>query len=113
MTLDSPARTGLQPSLVLSAYIEPLLRGRRVAVFGDATVGLVDDLGKRGARLVHVYDPDHSRAGEAMARALPARQHAITYAVLTADLGVRDGAFDLVIIPDLSIFPDPTEILRR
>ena len=63
MTSDAPARTGLHPSLVLSAYIEPLLRGRRVAVFGDATISLLDDLGKRGARLVHVYDPDGKWVG--------------------------------------------------
>lgn len=113
MTLDTSARTGLHPSLVLSAYIEPLLRGRRVAVFGDATIGLVEELSKRGVRLIHAYDPDQARTAEAMARALPARAHQVSYAVLAGDLGVRDGAFDLVIIPDLSLFPEPAEVLRR
>jgi SAM-dependent methyltransferase len=113
MTSDAPARTGLHPSLVLSAFIEPLLRGRRVAIFGDATIGLADELGRRGARLVHAYDPDHTRAAEAMARAVPGRAHPVSYAVFTGDLGVRDGAFDLIVIPDLSLFTEPAEVLRR
>jgi len=31
----------------------------------------------------------------------------VAHAVLTDDLGVRDGAFDVVVVPDLSIFADP------
>ena len=113
MTSDSSARIGLHPSIVLPAYVEPLIRGRRVAVLGDATVGLAEELAQRGARLVHAYDPDPARAAEALAKLSGGRTHQISYAVLAGDLGVRDGAFDAVIVPDLSIFLDPAELMRR
>jgi chromosome segregation ATPase len=103
----------LHPSIVLSAYLEPLVRGRRVAVLGDATSGLADELADRGARLLHVYDPDATRVAEALARVAPDAAHGVTYAPLAGDLGVRDGAFEVVIVPDLSIFADPPEAIRR
>jgi chromosome segregation ATPase/SAM-dependent methyltransferase len=113
MTSEAPSRAALHPSLVLSAYVEPLVRGRRVAVLGDATTGLADELGQRGARLVHVYDPDAARTAEALARSAPGRPHQVAYAVLAGDLGVRDGAFDAVLVPDLSLFSDPADVMRR
>jgi predicted nucleic acid-binding Zn-ribbon protein len=121
MSMDSPARA--HPSIVLSVHIEPLVRGRRVAVLGDATSGLAERLGKQGARLLHAYDPDAGRAAEALARSAghkgsdarlggPPAPH-ITFAALGAELGVRDGAFDVVVIPDLALFADAADILRR
>ncbi|HLM72113.1 MAG TPA: methyltransferase domain-containing protein, partial [Polyangiaceae bacterium] len=113
------------PSIVLSVHIEPLIRGRRVAILGDATTGLAERLGRQGARLLHAYDPDAGRAAEALARAANQKAHGpdarlggppaphITFAALGAELGVRDGAFDVVVIPDLSLWSDPAEILRR
>lgn len=96
---------------ILSAYTEPLVRGRRVAVLGDVSLGLAARVADRGARLVHAYDPSPARVAEAIARA--GRGGPVTYAVLEGELGVRDGAFDVVIVPDLSIFEDPTSFLRR
>ncbi len=122
MTTESPLAAGsprhaapaaLHPALVLSAYLEPLVRGRRVAVLGDATIGLADRLLQRGARLVHAYDPDAARVAEKLARSASSRQPHPSFAVFDGDLGVRDGAFDTLVIPDLSIFSDPAEILRR
>ncbi|WP_437966051.1 hypothetical protein WMF04_41535 [Sorangium sp. So ce260] len=107
------APAALHPALVLSAYLEPLVRGRRVAVLGDATIGLADRLLQRGARLVHAYDPDAARVAEKLARSASTRQPHPSFAVFDGDLGVRDGAFDTLVIPDLSIFSDPAEILRR
>jgi chromosome segregation ATPase len=101
------------PSLVLSAYVEPVVRGRRVAVLGDATSGLGEALASRGARPVFVYDPDPGRAAEALARAPRGRPAAVSFARLTDDLGVRDGAFDVVVVPDLSLFESPDDIVRR
>lgn len=89
------------------------MRGRRVAVIGDATIGLADELSQRGARLVHAYDPDPARTAEALARTTPGKAHPVSYAVFSADLGVRDGAFDVLIVPDLSIFADAADVLRR
>lgn len=116
MTLDEKVRTGAHPSMVLSAHIEPLVRGRRVAILGDATIDLAERLTQRGARLVHAYDPDAARTAEAIARSAGRRTAPgphVSYAVLEGDLGVRDGAFDVVVVPDLSLFADPTDILRR
>ena len=113
MKSDLSARAGTHPSIVLSAFLEPLVRGRRVAVLGDATTGLAEELGERGARLIHAYDPDAARAAEALAKVDPGRSSPVSYALLGDDLGVRDGAFDVVIVPDLALFADPAELLRR
>src|SRR5262245_32410489 len=101
MAQDLTARHGVHPSMVLSAWVEPLVRGRRVAVLGDATIGLAERLGERGARLVHAYDPDPARAAEAMSRGAGAGRGHVSYAVFGPELGVRDGAFDVAIVPDL------------
>src|SRR5690349_2710904 len=110
---NEPTGIELHPSIVLAAYIESLVRGRRVAILGDATIGLAASLGDRGARLVHAYDPDAARVAEALARRGAERPQAVSYAVFEGDLGVRDGAFDVVVIPDLSLFSDPADVLRR
>src|SRR5262249_2181606 len=104
------------PSVVLGAYLEPLVRGRRVAVLGDATIGLAERLAERGARLVHAYDPDPARAAEALARGRRDRDAAhrnVTHASLDAEGGVRDGAFDLVVVADVSHFADAVDVVRR
>ncbi|MRG92887.1 class I SAM-dependent methyltransferase [Polyangium spumosum] len=103
----------VHPSMVLGAYLERFVRARRVAVLGDATLELAERLVERGARLVHAYDPDAARAAEAFTRTSQDRERHVTHAVLAGDLGVRDGAFDVVVVPDLSIFADPSEVLRR
>ena len=113
MIPETPHRHGLHPSIVLSAYVEPLVRGRRVAILGDASIGLADELSQRGARLVHVYDPDTARTAEALARAAPGKPHQVGYAVLAGDLGVRDGAFDVVVVAALALFSDPADTMRR
>lgn len=116
MTPDAQTRGSAHPSLVLSAHIEPLVRGRRVALLGDATIELAERLSHQGARLLHAYDPDPARAAEALARSAGRRtSHGphVAYAAFEGDLGVRDGAFDVVIIPDLSLFNDLADVLRR
>ena len=98
------------PALVLSVYGEELAHGARAAIFGSATLGLAEELALRGARLVHVYDPDAARVAEATARS---RDRSIFFAPLPegGDVGVRDGAFDFVLVPDLSLFSDPAAIV--
>lgn len=101
------------PSMALAAYLERLVRGRRVAVLGDVTLAFGERLVDRGARLVHVYDPNAARVAEVLARTADHRPRHLTHAVLEGDLGVRDGAFDVVVIPDLAIFGEPTDALRK
>ncbi len=101
----------MRPSVVLAAYAEPLLDGRRVLVFGDATSGLAEMLLERGARLVHVCDPDASRVAEATARN-PSRT--ISFAPLgDGALALREGAFDVGIIEDLGAAGPASSVLKR
>ena len=118
--LHDPAR--LHPSIALAPYVEALVAGRRVAVLGDGSLGLADALHARGARLVHAYDPDPARVAEMIARKAPAFgspaagrpvARGVVHAVLGDDLGVRDGAFDAVLIPDLCAFADRVDVVRR
>jgi SAM-dependent methyltransferase len=101
----------LTPSVVLAAYAEPLLEGRRIVVFGDATSPLADELVGRGARAVHVYDPEPRRAAEAAGRN---RSRQISVVPLDdADVAVRDATFDVAIIDDLTAVPDPALLVKR
>lgn len=77
----------LEPLLsALSVYAEPLVSGARVVVLGDSAFELrLVDL---GARSVRVYDPD-------------------------AEIDVRDGAFDLAVIPDLGTLTDAAATVAR
>src|SRR5882724_563624 len=101
----------LSPSIVLAAYAEALIDGRRVVLFGDSTSGVADELVERGARNVQVYDPEPSRA------ALAAGQNRSKQVSVSphddADLAVRDGAFDVAFVEDLSIFDDRTALLKQ
>jgi hypothetical protein len=98
------------PALVLGVYGEELAHGARTAVFGDATLGVAEELSLRGARLVHVYDTDAARVAEANARS---HDRSIFFAQLPegGDVGVRDGAFEFVVVPDLSLYADPAAIV--
>ncbi|MBK6517686.1 MAG: hypothetical protein IPG04_27105 [Polyangiaceae bacterium] len=109
------------PAAALGAFAETLLRGKRVGVLGDATTPLGEELLSRGARLVHVYDPDPGRLAIAAAHARSLAQGRPSdgrglrpiLAQYADDLGVRDGAFDVVLVSDLSLFDDPLEVIRR
>lgn len=97
-------------SLVLAPYAERFFEGRRVAVFGDASIELAAEIVQRGARHVHLYDPDAARVSRAVL-SLPPR---VTCAALgEGDLGAREGAFDVVIVPDLGIFAHPKALVSR
>lgn len=110
-SLAPGAEAGAHRSLVLAVYVERFAKGRRVAVFGDVTTGLAEALGARGARVVHAYDSDAARVAKALALEPPRN---VSFAHLASnDLGVRDNAFDVTIVPDLTYFPDPKALLAR
>jgi hypothetical protein len=98
----------------LAAYAEPLAIGRRVAVFGDASLGLGTRMAELGARSVHLWDPDAERARREADRAPPGvvvspllqRPHGDA-------LGEPAGAFDLAVIADLELFDDAEGLLAR
>lgn len=97
----------MSPAHVLAVYAEPLVAHRRVALLGPEDPTLIEALLALGARLVYVYDPrptiDTPRRG-ADAR--------VTIAPLRAgDVGVREGAFDLALVPDLMMLGDAESAL--
>jgi len=101
--------SSLQPSIALCAYAEPLASNRRVLVFGNALGSLPAQLMERGARSVHVCDPDAVRVSEAAARN---RSTQISFSTLAdSDLSLRDGAFELALIDNLGAY-DPQSMLR-
>ena len=111
-SLASGAQSGApHRTLVLAPYVERFARGKRVAVFGDATTGLAGAIASRGARLVHAYDPDGARIAQALALS-PPRNLQLAH-LASGDLGVRDGAFDVVVVPDLTMFPDVKSLLAQ
>src|SRR5450432_2752827 len=100
----------LEPSIALAAYAEPLAANRRVLVFGSALGALSLQLLERGARAVHVCDPDAVRVAEAAARN---RSTQITFSTLAdSDLSVRDGAFEVALIENLGAF-NALSILKK
>ena len=86
----------------LTVLAEALVAERRVLVVGDSSLGLHELATELGARLVHVYDPDAARATANRVRPLP-----------EGDFDVRDGAFDLAIVPDVGAVSDPAALLAR
>jgi SAM-dependent methyltransferase len=101
--------SSLEPSIALAAYAEPLATNRRVLVFGNALGSLPLQLLERGARSVHVCDPDALRVSEAAARN---RSTQIAFSSLAdSDLSLREAAFELALIDNLAAF-DPQPLLR-
>ena len=94
----------------LAVLAEALIDGRRVLVVADSSLGLHTTLAELGARLVHVYDPDAERA---MAQPPPTERGHVLRGLPEGDFEVRDGAFDLAFVPDLTITPDPAALLAR
>ena len=99
------------PSVAIAAFAEKLIEGRRAIIFGSATHTLWEKALERGARLVHVCDPDPVRLSEAAARNT---SPLVSFAPLSnhASLALRDGSFDLGIIDNLSSLEDPTSTIR-
>jgi hypothetical protein len=93
----------------LTVYVEPLVADARVAVVGDAELGLDERLLELGARTVHLFDPDPER----VARTADEVPRGVSVRMLRDDFDVRDGAFDLVVIPDIALLPDPSNAIVR
>jgi hypothetical protein len=94
----------------LCVYAEPLAARRRVAVVGDSSLGLDARLIELGARTVHVYDPDGSRAREYAPRAA---RGVVVRELPAGEFDVREGAYDLAIVTDLGKIDDRASLLLR
>ncbi|MGE5783715.1 MAG: hypothetical protein ACM3ZE_03960 [Myxococcales bacterium] len=106
-----PHPAPIRPSIALAAFAEKFIDGRRVVVFGNALSPLWEQLIERGARLVHVCDADTTRVSEAAAR--NTSQHVSFAPLAGSGLAVRDGAFDVGLIENLSTYSEPATPLHR
>ena len=100
------AETPVNLAHALCVYAEPLAARRRVVVIGDSSLRLDARLVALGARTVHVYDPDPARArahAQSVARGVVVRE------LPAGELDVREGAFDLAIVPDIAALEDRRE----
>lgn len=112
MTELSQEAPRTSPAHAICVYAEPLADGRRVIVVGDASLDFGGRLADSGARMVHVYDPNAERARK-HAHSSGSGRGVTVRALPQGDLDVRDGAFDLAIVPDLSAVEDPAALLSR
>ncbi len=102
--------SAIEPAIVLAAYAEPVASGRRVLFIGPAISALPERLLERGARLVHVCDPDPVRVAEATAKN---RSKDISFSALAdGHFALRDGAFDVCIVEDAGI-SDPVALVKK
>jgi SAM-dependent methyltransferase len=102
--------SAIEPAIVLAAYAEPVANGRRVLFIGPAISALPERLLERGARLVHVCDPDPVRVAEATAKN---RSSSISFSALAdGHFALRDGAFDVCIVEDAGI-TDPIALVKK
>ena len=101
----------MSPSVAIAAFAEKLIEGRRILLFGSATHDLWQKVLDRGARLVHLCDPDPVRLAEAAARNT---SPLVSFAPLSsqASLALRDGAFDVGIVNNLAALGNTAATLR-
>ncbi|MEO8798773.1 MAG: hypothetical protein ABI551_12875, partial [Polyangiaceae bacterium] len=92
----------------LCVYAEPLVQGKRVLVVGDGSDGIAALLVELGARLVHLYEVDSARA-----QTIEPVRGVTVHVLPERDFDVRDGAFDLAIVPDLGAVSDRAAVLAR
>jgi hypothetical protein len=106
------AALSMVPSVVVSAFAQSQIEGRCVLVFGSAMGSVWEKALERGARLVHVCDPNPERLAEAAAKNT---LQSVSFAPLSSQttLAVRDGAFDIGIIDNLSAMSDLPMLVRR
>jgi|HubBroStandDraft_6_1064221.scaffolds.fasta_scaffold221231_2 hypothetical protein len=103
-----PKAARVSSHLALAVYAESLAERGHVTVIGDSSLGLGPLLVRLGARAVEVWDPDGPRArseAELAPSGVTVRWLSKVHAEATN--------VDLVVIPDLGCFSEPTEILAR
>jgi hypothetical protein len=103
-----PMVTRVHPNQALAVYAESLAAGANALVFGDASLGLAEQLLELGARSVQVWDPLPASARSAVPGA-PAPVVVRSYSAFEPT--TRGAA--LAIVPDLGLFDDPALLVAR
>ena len=102
--------SAIEPAIVLAAYAEPVANGRRVLFIGPAISALPSRLLERGARLVHICDPDPVRVAEATAKN---RAKEVSFSALTdRHFALRDCAFEVFIV-EYAGLSDPVALVKK
>jgi hypothetical protein len=104
----TPDRPRVHPQQALAVYVETLAVGQRVAVLGDASLGIGVQLAELGASSVYAWDPDTDRALREAEHAPPG---VVVRPLSGADLMEQYGAFDLAVVTDLELFDEPETLL--
>lgn len=99
--------------MVLGAYCEALASGRRVAVLGDGSTGIGDQLAKASGRRAQIYDPNPRRTAAQIERLRDPAGAKVGYVLLDGHTELRREAFDLVVVPDLGEFSEPAKLLAQ
>lgn len=99
--------------MVLGAFSEALIAGKRVAVVGNSSTGLAESLAPSAGRRLYVFDPDPQRTAENVARSPQQGSSRVSYVVLDEDLDAHAGAFDVVVVADLAEFAEPLAVVRQ
>jgi hypothetical protein len=103
-----PNVSHVHPQHALAAFAESLVIGARVAVLGDASDGLGACLMQLGARSVHIWDPDPTRA-RIEAEHAPEGVTIGPYSVGDT----RGRSTDFAIVPDLGLFEDAADLMAH
>jgi hypothetical protein len=93
----------------LLVYAEPLAQDAHAIVIGDSESPVAERLIEGGARSVYVFDPDPARVAR-VARSVP---RGVIVKPFIDELDVRDGTFDLAVIPDVADLNDPRDAVAR
>src|SRR5579863_2234815 len=106
----NPDRSRVLSQQALAVYVESLASGSRVAVFGDASLGLGAQIAALGARSVSVWDPDIERARR---EAEHAQAGVIVRPLMSADELELGALFDLAVVGSLELFDEPETLLAQ
>ena len=101
MVATGPAPLLSELAAVLGAYLGEHVDGKRVAILGDGSTPLAEQLAEATGRRVHVFDPDAGRTSAAIARTRGGTGN-VRHALLEGDAELGLAAFDAVIIPNLA-----------
>lgn len=104
---EDAARTSLVDALLV--YAEPLALNAHAIVLGDSESSVAESLIEGGARSVYVFDPDPARAARA-SRDVP---RGVIVKPFIDELDVREGTFDLAVVPDIADLNDPRGAIAK
>ncbi|MCH2109056.1 MAG: hypothetical protein MK135_06990 [Polyangiaceae bacterium] len=99
----------LSPTSALIAHLEAAIDDQKILYVGCAYSSVAEQLLERGARLVHVLDPDPQRVTKAAAQN---RNPKINYSQLS-ESGLRDGSYGLTIIEEVESLPAPQNLIAQ